>query len=321
MHVTLPNRAYLADLERFLRRMVDDGSADFTLELGEGLFSVHPLVLCMLGAMADHAEFSDANTTVTIDKPTSSARYLQRMKLFEAMELPVNMPLVEHDPSGRFIPVTRIQDNAELNRFVLDFVPLLHAKPDEADSVKYVLYELVRNVLEHSASPAGALAAAQVTKKGRLLVAVADSGVGVRKSLSRSHRVDTDRAAVELAFRPGVTGTTSRYGGNDTNGGAGLFFMKAMATVSRHHMVMVTGDTMMKLLTVPSRQTPVIHEDLSSDRVRWIDLDVPFHGTAVGIDITVEETVRFSSLLKEIREVYHVKVKKDNKKRFSPRFT
>src|SRR5699024_1336659 len=89
----------------------------------------------------------------------SSTRYLQRMGLFDTMGIEANLPVTEHDPSGRFIPLTRINNNDDLNRFVTDFVPLLHADPDVADTVKYVLFELIRNVLEHAgASDRGALA-------------------------------------------------------------------------------------------------------------------------------------------------------------------
>lgn len=228
--------------------------------------------------------------------------------------------VTEHEPAGRFIPLTRVSDNSALNAFVTDLVPLLHASPDEAASVKYVLFELIRNVLEHSGSKQGAYAAAQTTKSGRLLIGVADSGIGVRRSISRSHVVTTDRQAIELAFRPGLTGTTSNFGGNETNGGAGLFFMKSMATLARHNMVMVSGNQLMKLRKQPIGKKAVIKGDLADDIVTWRDLEVPFEGTAVGIDITVDETIAFTELLREIREVYHMNVRKSKKEKRKARF-
>ena len=322
MRVTLPDRSYLADLERFLSCVDDDGSPDLVFAPKQGLFSLHPLVLCMLVALADNARRNGGEVIVEGLIVNASTRYLQRMGLFELMGVETALPVVAHDPSGRFIPLTRITNNSELTQFVTDFVPLLHATPGEADSVKYVLFELVRNVLEHAgAQERGAIAAAQVTKSGRLLIGVADSGIGVRKSLSRSHPVTTHQAAIDLAFRPGVTGTTANFGGNETNGGAGLFFMKAMSTLARHHMVMVTGYSLMKLLRQRERVgTPVIHARLGDDRVRWRELDFVFSGTAVGVDITVKETLAFSELLKEIREVYHVNVRKSSKERNRARF-
>lgn len=324
MRIGLPDRSYLADLERFLSMVADDGSIDLTFAPKQGLFSLHPVVLCMIAALSDDCRLNGGQVKVEGLIANSSTRYLQRMGLFKMMGVETDLPVVEHDPSGRFIPLTRIVDNTGLNQFVTDFVPLLHATSGEADSVKYVLFELIRNVLEHAgAGDRGALAAAQVTKSGRLLVGVADSGVGVQKTLARSHVVTDHQSAIELAFQPGVTGTTARFGGNETNGGAGLFFMKAMSTLSRHHMVMVTGDRLMKLLTQkPSTNgTPTIKSKLSDDRVRWKELPFMFSGTAVGVDITVKETLAFSELLKEIREVYHLNVRKSKRERSKARFS
>lgn len=321
MLINLPNRAYLADLERFVDLIEDDGNADMTFRMRDGLFSLHPIVLCMVAALSDRPY--DAGNDILLDnfEPNASTRYLQRMQLFKHMHLPKIVEVVAHDPAGRFIPVTRISNNSELNAFVTDFVPLLHASPREADSVKYVLYELVRNVLEHSGSQHGAYAAAQVTKNGRLLIGVADSGIGILPSIKRSHPANNHQEAITQAFRPGITGTTSNYGGNETNGGAGLFFMKAMATLARHHMVMVSGDAMMKLLTQPKAAKPEIKATLSEDRVKWHTLHHSFPGTAVGIDITVKDTVAFSDLLTDIRNIYHLNVRRDKKAKRKAQFS
>ncbi len=321
MLIDLPNRAYLADLERFVDLIQDDGEDGLTFRMRDGLFSLHPVVLCMVAALTDRPYDSGDAVRVTNLRPNASTRYLERMQLFSHMHLPGVVDVVAHEPAGRFIPVTRIASNKELNAFVTDLVPLLHASPGEADSVKYVLYELVRNVLEHSGSAHGAYAAAQVTKSGRLLVGVADSGIGVLSSIRRSHAAADDKEGISQAFRPGITGTTSNYGGNETNGGAGLFFMKSMATLARHHMVMVSGNSMMKLLTQRSGKKPEVHATLAEDRVKWHELRTSFPGTAVGIDITVDDTLAFAQLLAEIRDVYHVNVRKSNKAKRKARFT
>lgn len=123
MHVTLPNRAYLADLERFLGLIKDDGSLDLDFELRVALFSVHPIVLCMIAALGDRAHSQNGKVYLTNPQVNSSTRYLERMKRFEVMELPAGISVTAHEAAGRFIPVTRIQDNEALNNFVLDFVP------------------------------------------------------------------------------------------------------------------------------------------------------------------------------------------------------
>lgn len=322
MYASLPSRAYLSDIEKFLRTIHDDDSKDFTFALPNGLFSVHPIILCMLASLGDQARRSGGRTVLANEQVNPSTRYLERMGLFRALQVETTIMVSEHEAAGRFIPLKQVRTNRELNDFIVDFVPLLHASPEEAASVKYVLFELVRNVLEHSGSSDGAYVAAQVARKsGRLLIGVGDSGMGVRKSLSHSHRVGSERQAVELAFRPGITGATPRFGGNETNGGAGLFFMKAMATVARHHMVMITSDVLMKLLTQPkTKRGVIIYPELMNDRVKWVDIDTVMPGTAVGIDLTVDEAISFATLLRRIRDVYGMSVKEQKKARYRARF-
>jgi hypothetical protein len=60
-----------------------------------------------------------------------------------------------------------------------------------------------------------------------------DVGRRRRESMALSHRVPTDAAALRLALQPGITGTTHRIGGTEFNAGAGLFFTKSIASLSR----------------------------------------------------------------------------------------
>lgn len=76
----------------------------------------------------------------------------------------------------------------------------------------------------------------------------------------------------------------------------------------------------MKLRKQPIGKKAVIKGDLADDIVTWRDLEVPFEGTAVGIDITVDETIAFTELLREIREVYHMNVRKSKKEKRKARF-
>lgn len=318
LRVTLPGRAYLADIERFLRLVTDDGSKDLTFEIRDGLFSVHPVIICMIAAMGDYARSNGGVVKIENEIVNSSSRYLQRIGLFDALGVTTSITVTAHEPAGRFVPLKQVRTNSELNEFILDVGPLLHASADETKSVKYVLFELIRNVLEHSGADGGAYVCAQVSGTGRLLLGVADAGRGVKTAMEFSHVVPTHKSAVSLAFQPGVTGTTRRFGGNETNGGAGLFFMKSMAVLARHHMVMVTGDMLMKLLT---SRTRTVNPRLDQDRVKWLQFDHEFPGTAVGIDLTVDKGVGFEELLSDIRTAYGLNVRASKKARYKARFS
>lgn len=319
MRVTLPNRSYLNDIERFLRCVEDDGKDDLSFVLPDGLFSVHPLVVCLIAAMGEAARAAGGNVLLENETINSSTRYLERMGLFELLGVQSAITITHPaEPAGRFVPLKQIRTNGELNAFVLDVGPLLHASPEQTRAVKYVLFEMIRNVLEHSGAQGGAYVAAQVARSsGRLLLGVADAGRGVKESMSFSHQVFDHRHAIELAFRPGVTGTTSRFGGNETNGGAGLFFMKAMVATARHHMVMVTGDYQMKLLSQRGR---ALQPRIEDDRVTWAQYPQAFPGTAVGVDLTINEDVGFDTLLTDIRNAYGFGVKQAKKTKYKARF-
>ncbi|WP_157103743.1 ATP-binding protein [Nocardia harenae] len=321
MYLKLPNRAYLADIERFLRAREDDGRKDFTFDLSQGFFSVHPLVLCMTASMAARARLNGGSVSIINDQNTASLRYLERMKLFDAIGVESVNSVREHEPAGRFISVTKISNGEELSEFITDVIPLLHAGPEESMTIRYVLAELVRNTLEHSGPPHEAYVAAQVVKSdGRLAVAVADHGIGIRNSITRFHPAVDDRAAIVKAFEPGISGATSKFGGNENNGGAGLFFMKAMATMARCHMVAVSGESAMKL-----RRTEVgdvaVQPSLDTDKVLWRDTGEYYPGTAIGIDIQVRPEIKFNDLLSEIRNVYGVRIKEQKKAKRKARFS
>lgn len=121
----------------------------------------------------------------------------------------------------------------------------LLAIPDdrEEDSRKaftYVLEELLRNVLQHSGDPLGAVVGAQRMDSNRggyarptIQLAVADTGKGVLASLRRMHSVSDPLQALEMSLRPHISGTfpEGQRGGAD-NAGLGLFFTSEMAKLT-----------------------------------------------------------------------------------------
>lgn len=239
-----------------------------------------------------------------------SIAYLIRMKLFDVLGMEPGRQITEHEASGRFIPLTQIQSSHDLKAAITDLVPLLHAPPHVADPIRYVFSEMARNVLEHSGSPVGAFVCAQYYRKSnRIAIGIADAGIGIRASMARSHNVATDKDAIRLALQPGVTGTTSRLGGTEFNAGAGLFFTKSIAALSRNFFLLYSGDALFKLLRTPQAQQSELHADPAMDRHRFVE-EPHWPGTAVGIDVSVEQEIEFAMLLDEIRKAYSIDLKK-----------
>ncbi len=251
-----------------------------------------------------------------------SRHYLVRMGLFRIMGVPTDISVVEHESAGRFIPLTQIKTSDELSRFIKDMIPLLYLGAEQAKTIGYIVSELGRNVIEHAEAENGAVLCAQYYKKSNAIrIGIADTGLGIRATISRSHSAPTDLEALRLALWPGITGTTRREGGTEQNAGAGLFFIKSIASVNRDFFVLYSGSGLYKLLKKPVKRKPRLHADPFEDRhSKESDLP-PWRGTAVGIDLTLDQTEAFSTLLDAIAKTFRDAVRERYRARYKrPRF-
>jgi len=300
MQIYLPNSAFLGNFDAFLRSMDLSNPEKLEITANRKWISVHPVVLAMIAAIAQTVPRESISCESLSAK---SAHYFERMGLFRFLGIPSGLVLMEHDPSGRFIPLTQIRDSAGLTRFVTDMIPLLHLEPRYAEPIRYIVSELVRNVLEHAQSPHGAFVAAQYyIKSNSIRIGIADAGIGVRASLAHSHSTTSDLEAIQLALMPGITGTTRREGGTEQNAGAGLFFVKAIAAANGDFFALYSGNGFFKLLRQKSRS--VLHADPHKDRHSAVGNMPSWPGTAVGIDMALDENEGFSMLLDHIRATY-----------------
>jgi anti-sigma regulatory factor (Ser/Thr protein kinase) len=318
--IFVPNSAHLGNVESFLSRLTLTRPNSLKVTFHPKWVSVHPMVLATIGAIGLEARSRGVQPKAEIPK-IAAMRYFDRMGVFAHLGIESGVAQIEHEPAGRFIPLTQIRNNDELGRFLIDMIPLLHADPSQAEPIKYVVSELVRNVLEHSGSSVGAVVCAQYFKSSdKLALAVADAGIGVLGSMRIHHPVRTSTDALRLALRPGVSGATPQLGGNEFNAGAGLFFTKAIASASENHFGIYSGDAFFKLKK--SRDPNIIFADPASDNATWRS-DLPrWDGTAVGINVSLADQAMFSEVLRLIRDAYALDVRAKKKARYAkPRFS
>ncbi len=304
MKTHLPNSAHLQNIQGFLSRWSADDPTCLEFSMHDRWVSVHPAVLAMTACAA--ATIRHAGGKVDGKAEAHPAlRYLIRMGLFEYLGIDPKATIQTHEPAGRFIPLTQIRTSAELSAAITNLVPLLHAERREQDSIRYVFSELARNVIEHAGSPIGAFLCAQYYKPtNRVSIGIADAGIGIRRSITRSHPAHTARDAIALALQPGITGTTARMGGTERNAGAGLFFVKSIAQLSRNFFTIYSEDTMFKLLRGSRTKPVLLHADPRHDRHRFVDGLPYWNGTVVGIDISMAAGQQFTSFLAAIRGAY-----------------
>ncbi len=322
MKVHLPNSARLQNIGGSFRRFDPNNESTLEFSMDDRWVAVHPVVLAFTACIADQVLQRGGTHTGTIHR-IRSLPYLIRMKLFDYLQLDYGKEITIHEEAGRFIPLQRISNSSQLSDFIVNVIPLLHAEPSQVDPIRYVISELVRNVLEHSKSSRGAFLCAQFFKKsGPLSLGVADSGIGIRNSMSRFHDVPTDWDAIIMALKPGVSGTTSKLGGTAYNAGAGLFFTKCISCASNNFFVLYSGNAMFKLLRTPQNKSLYLRSNPLDD-YHTKDVEVPeWNGTVVGVDISLTKQRTFAELMRLIRDSYGINVngkgKSTNKK---PRFT
>ena len=314
MKLHISNSAFLGNIDPFLQSFDPNEPNELNITFNENWISVHPLVLAMTAALGMSVRL--AGGQIQCHQMTArSMPYLVRMKLFDYLRVTPPLTLQEHESTGRFIPLTNIKDGEGLTTFIEDLVPLLHTNPNQADSIKYTISELVRNVLEHAQTPQGAIVCAQYFKKtNRISLGVVDRGIGIKQSISASYVVQDDGEAIKMALIPGVTGTTSKPGGTETNAGAGLFIIKSIAKINQNFFVVYSGNGMYKLKKI--RGTIRLYADPTDD-AHSLRKDLPYwQGTAVGIDIFINDNQRFAELFELIRKVYRLDVRDRMKSRY-----
>lgn len=322
MKVHIPNSAFLGNIEAFTSKFDPIGENSLDVTLNQKWISVHPLVISMTIALTK--EIQARGGEISCEEFSAKSRpYFLRMGLIDSLIPEHGLLINEHEASGRFIKARQIRTSEELNQFIIDMVPLLHTTPEQAYPIKYVMSELVRNVLEHSKSPIGAIVCAQYFKKSnRISIGVADRGVGIRNAIGKSYATNDDEHALALALKPGITGTTNKIGGTEYNAGAGLFFTKSIAKVSRDFFLLYSGSSFFKLYKTPSTEDVTLFADPYYDRGAFKN-DIPvWKGTAVGIDISLDLNQDFEDLLEMIRDAYHLNVKRANKEKYrKPKFS
>lgn len=317
MKIHLPNSAFLGNIDSFLRNFDSSNQSVLEITSNEKWISVHPMVLSMVTALGLAV---GCNNIQCSEFEAKSKNYFSRMQLFNILNIPFSVSYVEHESSGRFIPLRIIRNSQEETQLITEIIPLLHlqTEPEHAKTIGYIITELVDNVLEHADSPVGAVICAQYYSKTNCIrIGIADTGKGLKETINQSHNAATDIAAIQLALWPGVTGTTSKAGGTEFNAGAGLFFTKSIASVNRDFFAIYSGNALYKMLK-PNKKSR-LHADPFDDRhSKGINFPA-WQGTVVGIDITLDQTEAFSALLSAIRSIYSDIVKEKKKTRYRER--
>lgn len=306
----------LMNFNYFLSQMSLENNGKLEIVITNNWLSVHPAALVIAAALATKV----GKNNVTIGGIVGeSGLYLDRMGLYDYSKTKSPYNYKQHDESGRFIPIRQILTQDDQSKFVTDIIPLLHLDPEKSQIIRYVIGELVRNALEHSQSKDGAFVAAQYRPKNNVLsFGVCDTGIGIKKSLDRFHFSENDLSAIKLALMPGVSGTTAGLNFTEDNGGAGLFIVKNLSKMTRNYFVLYSGDAAYKLLKYDKRVKglPRIKTDPFEDKhSAYVGLP-RFSGTLVGVDIALDDTETFNTIMEVIKIGYSKSIRERKERKY-----
>ena len=170
-------------------------SGDVTrIDLARAAF-IDPMGLVLVATLLDSASADGRTVVFTNPRDPDLAAYLARMGVNGEPD-----GVASHRrPGERFVPLTRFSSQTEADALLSHVVRVFERAVGTILAAG--LDEVTSNVLEHSERPHGFLALQQYEVKGQphVAFAVGDSGVGLRRTISRAFACPTDAAAIDLA--------------------------------------------------------------------------------------------------------------------------
>lgn len=320
MKVYLSNQGNLRNFQAFVRSL--DFSQPDRLEITTHprWVTVHPVNVALAAALA--LKVGRENAQIIGEVP-ESGRCLDQLGLYNLVATPSPFRYDPPEPAGRYVPIALIRNANDQSRLIADITPLLHLDEHNATIIRYVLGELVRNVLEHAYSDGAVVVAQYYKKTNRISIGICDTGVGIWRSMNQIWHPRTDADALRLALTPGITGTTRREGGTAENAGAGLFYIKSIAKVTRNYFVIYSGGAAYTLLRHRARLKglPHLYPDPWDDPHHLTEVAPRFNGTLVGVDISLDNTMEFQTLLDLIGEAYEKAIHERRRRKYKePKF-
>lgn len=267
-----------------------------------------PLALVMTAAWGGWCQRN--GWPVEVENCGQHVNYPARMQLFKHLGVSFAGELQEHEQSGRFVPLARVNSARELEGVIGDISALLHLEkePGGLAAVQYCVSELIRNVLEHSGSTDGAFVCAQRyvdADPKRVSIAVADCGGGIADHLGHSYPQAryNNREALRLAMTLGITGAQPGVYGTTDNAGAGLFITRAIARATGGYFVLASGNASFRIRREKNRAKRLVFHDAYEDpkHNEWV-LANKWHGTIAAVEIVTEEIPDFHAFFDWVRK-------------------
>lgn len=239
----------LARLSRSLERRSTRLELDFSACRGADPRAMPPLL-----AALDVVRRAGIEVSASLPRHRACRRRFQEANWAHLLD-PARYPAATAPPregttARRFTDFREQQQAVDASvELALGHLPL---RRDFLAALEWVASEVTDNVLTHAECAAGGIVQTRVsTDAGRVEIAVADAGRGLRASLGESRpQLETDAEAVRLAVEPGVT--RDPHAGQ----GQGLAGTLRIASLTGGAFEIASGTA--RLATTPDRAEPVV---------------------------------------------------------------
>ena len=165
-------------------------------------------------------------------------------------------------------------------------------------TIRYVMIELLRNVIQHSNYPQGAIILAQRMDKYEqpfIQIAVADCGIGIFDSLRVTHvDIETPAVALERSIWPYFSGKFHQgEKGAAQNAGLGLFFVSEMAKLSGGRLLISSRGASLLIQGDPNA--------LGINKIQ--EFGEGFEGTLVAFELPKRGVADYDALIAKITQL------------------
>ena len=221
--------------------------------------------------------------------------YLGYFGFFRFIGIEVGSNLNSTTEGRKFLPITRITQNEfndknqiiqeQITKKSYNLATLIYPNKSDitkVDMLAFCLREVIRNVFEH-AEIGECYVMAQRWSNGYAEIAIADEGIGIPNSLSKSHKITSSRSALRLALQPGITSNIETPDDDKwQNSGFGLYVLSEVGSTCGSFTLLSDGNMLVK----------------SNNNDTWIP--TPVKGTIVKLRANTVDSDYFPNILKAI---------------------
>ena len=216
---------------------------------------------------------------------------------------------ISKEESNRTVKIQKITKYSEIDNLADKIASLTLTDSSEhyidsieaKELIKYIIIELLRNVIQHSGDKNGGVVIAQRMDQGdeyennkSIQICVVDRGIGIYESLKKMHsNIEDNKTALEHSLWPSFSGTFAEgSSGSEQNAGMGLFFISELVKRTAGRLLIASGNNSLLLEGDPNGE--------GNNKIDF--LDVGFDGTIVAVDIPKRSCADFEELLKKVQQ-------------------